>query len=386
MPNIATHPVRLFRSSAVRLALGLGSAYLLLGVIAYPWWWWRIVIGNRDTSALWREATGHYFWWNVGAIAIITLAVWALGWSERRAPIIHEIAIEFLNSHRIRYTLGAVAAIAVIRIFLVTQDASREEALSALTRLTYTVENFEPAKQSSKLPKVIDLLYVNTPKIEEFYGQILPRLALKEKSIARTRVDETTGIAGFKDTLSAQSRGENTVSGSETFTEKARTVSEKVVALLNELKSGGALMHIKTLEIDSQKLADFDKSVNLLEKEYKVALPAIQVVAVRRQIVEEIVKSKTSEIFAPNSWVVIEGTFKLTRASPSINVTFDYLPTLPGRITVLSMVPEVALAGLQFPAAQKEITITGFVFGKIDRTDNQNASIVYAVNIYALFR
>lgn len=160
----------------------------------------------------------------------------------------------------------------------------------------------------------------------------------------------------------------------------------KTVDLVNYVGRQGLLRTIKTIEIQSTDLSEFDKAVGLVTKTYNLPLPIEQIAKTRRDLIDKNLSQDMAKKFPINAWVEISGVFAVSGQTNTVAMELDYVPTFPKRVVFATILPRVIDVDNDVSSLLAGGSWEMHIFGKIIRKDDIDGNVRYDVLSFAVYR
>lgn len=362
----------------VSLAVVAILLYLTAGVLIFPTWWYRVIVFH-DLNELAYQSFVVMLPLNVAGIAVL-----ATGLRLYRKAFAAQAgwAVELENFFRRPWAVLISVSLLFLcgaRAFFLAhgQPAWRSDNGSVSAEQT-------KGDERSNIALPIDLVYVNGPRLRDLYGQIQGDLKLTEQKMSEKGSGELEGEGKFG-VGGARAKISGEAENSKTYASVEPNDPLRVVRVTNFLHDNNKLRTIKSVELQSPVLNEFDQSVTVLTNQ-RIALPRNAIEDRRRALIEENLHDWAPKEFGNSSWVLIDGSVKVSRIDKNVMLRFDYVPSLPDRVFFTCPIP-ASDPGVQASLATKELkTLDLKVFGKIISVDGPPAHSHYNLACYAVFR
>lgn len=365
------------QNKIIKLASLIFGIYITIGILLWPSWWFNVIY-RLDVRAFSEQVFGWYFNLNVSIVAITSaLSYWYYHANSSGKPWAAKLT-KILNWKLLPGAIFMLIAIGMSRAAFVAMEDTVEFATDEQKFEVNDLNNV-----AVNLP--IEILFSDKYKIDEAFGQIQGDLRLSEKKISeKNSIGLSSSAAGGIASASAEVAREGETAS--TYQAVDSNQSQKLVKFLRYLKLNHALVGIKSIELQSQDLKEFDKAVEILTDRYDIPISQTLVDSRRRTLIESNLKDAAPREFKIGSWVVISGKVSFSTIGKYSTVKFEYVPSLPSRVSFSCSVPTADLK-MQQPVPKKDhLAVDMRIFGKIASVDNQSSQSKYDVSCFAFFR
>ncbi|NNG23512.1 hypothetical protein [Telluria aromaticivorans] len=245
-----------------------------------------------------------------------------------------------------------------------------------------TIAPDSTAETPFSIASPIELIYSDSERLTEVYSQIRGDMKITEKKFSRKATGEAkaggnAGVVDFEGKVGGESEQ------SSTFAAVDPSNAQNVIRIIEHLYKEKRLLPVRSIEIQSPELNELDRAVRLLDNTYKIPLSANLIEARRRAIIEQNLKVSAPNEFTQGSWVVVQGMNHISRPAKNISLSFDYVPSLPGRARFRCDIP-TPLSGAG-SVLKNEKTLEAKIFGKIRHVKSTPAGIEYTLSCYAIY-
>lgn len=363
----------------LKLVLLLVGLYLAIGVLQYPWWWYG-VLSNGDFEKFLSEALGPYFEYNLALIlALVAIGYFHFHGQRTGLPWAWWLN-RALDSTLFPSLIWGLLLLGVSRAFFVGIDSSTELRKASAERA-----DASPLRAVVSLP--IEVVYVDRSRLSDIFGQIQGELKLTEQKVSqKDSVEAEAGGSMGPATLKAKNAKE--AERSSTFTSVEPNDPVKIVRTLEYLASKDKLLSVRSIELQSIELKEFEAAVELLTTKHLLPLPKGPIEERRRALIEANLRQSAPKQFAVGSWVLIDGHVQATPA-PGLRAAylrFEYVPSLPSRVAFTCSVPASETKTSEVAQSKEPQKLKLRVFAKIASANTVGSQVLYTLSCYAAFR
>lgn len=360
------------------LLLGL---YVAVGVIAFPWWWYQ-VLTTLDLQSFFQEALGPYFFHNLALAAVVC----GLGYAHRTLgtktakPVWIERLDTIIDSRAASATVWTLLILSIARALFVGFDTRAEQRPGRVADPSTTSVRLSPVQ----LP--IELVFADRARLSDLFGQLLGELKIAEQKLLQKDSIAVEGSANAGVATAGTKSGRES-ERSTTLTAVEPNDPVKTVRVMEHLARNGSLLTVKSIELQSRELKEFEAAVETLSK-HNIVIPRVALDDRRRVLIDRHLTQAAPKEFAARTWVLIDG--KVTTAanpqSKTLTLRFDYVPTVPSRVAFTCSVPfsEVRSSELLQPGSTQSMELR--IFGRIVSSTTTGAQTTYSLSCYAAFR
>lgn len=373
--NLPTNP-------AVRtgkLLILLVGVYVAIGVLQYPWWWYA-VLSKGDFSSFAGESLGPYFGYNL----ILIIALMVLGYfhlhgqrTERpwAARINREVDSKFFPS-----MIWGLLILGAARALFIGIDNS-----SAVRSFNNSKQEVSSVETLVSLP--IEVVYVDRSRLSDIFGQIQGELKLTEQKVSQKDTVEAAAD-GEIGPASLKAKNAQEAERSSTFTSVEPNDPVKIVKTIEFLAAKDKLLSVRSVELQSSELKDYESAVDLLTAKHSLPLPKGPIDERRRVLIEANLRQSALKQFAVGSWILIDGHVQATAIAgvKAAQLKFEYVPSLPSRVVFSCSVPTSEFKASEVAQGKDPQNLTLRIFAKIASANTVGAQVRYTLSCYAAFR
>jgi hypothetical protein len=362
----------------IKLFVLLIILYIGFGIILFPNWHYNI-IEDGGLRELIDVAFSGYLYQSLVAILIILSIVWCYHYFEVKKLKIITLMAKLLNSIYYPLILIAISLIAIVNLaFIGFQRIS-------IKNQDY-VDSVGTIKKAYFIESPVDFIYIDAKSINQIAEQIDTGLVISNKSIRENRKNTLGGEAGMENV--GKVKADKSSESEETTDYKAieTTVVKKTINTINSLSFKNKLLVIKSIEIQSSELRDFDLARELLSNKYRIVFDSKAINTVRDKIISNNINSILPEEFRDLSWVIVSGQFNATINRESVVFSFDYVPSITSSVILKFEVPysELSIDDANLLLSDKNWELNAFC--RILHKKILGNTVEYTLRCYAIYR
>lgn len=372
----------MIENKSMRIVALLAGLYVLIGVIAFPRWYFDVLQDGGIANLVYQAQT-TYLVWNILALAVIALVVFTVSSLERNHKDLYESVQKLLRGKVLLSALWVVIFVAIYRLLSVSIFFQNEGLLTLAEKVQVLEQKNKP---NTEISAPIETIYVNDKKVESIYAQIAPKLELSERSVGHKNGNRSEGEIGLGDVAAISSTSEASQEKQDKYKTRKLSLSEKLVKTINFLNANNNLLKVLPITVESKELKQIDDAVSALS-EFNIGVDPEQVALTKRQITNKVFQSKVSDTYKVNSWILISAPVSILKADSEeyISVSFEYVPGDKSGVDFVCNIPKADINKTELSMLLGEPKWELNIFGKIVHKSN-GESIKYSVNCLSMYR
>lgn len=244
------------KNTTLKLGAFLIICYFSFAIILFPWFYYNGLM-KGGVNYIFYQFYHDYLATFIISIGVLGVVFYLL---HLKADSQGSFINRFLHSNAYFIAILLFFAFAGFRliIFNLSNKSFDYEELAK-----YIQENEKP--KDKKLEAPVDIIYVNKEKVEYLYDQIKEDLELKEKSITKKDNSEVGVEAGYKNVVNVKGTKGKENEETTSYHASEKSITNKLVLVINNLFQQGRINEISNIELQSNKLKQFDASIKVLD-------------------------------------------------------------------------------------------------------------------------
>jgi len=355
--------------------------YIALGLFLERSWWFDTLVRGGLLAVLYQ---GIFKYWYLNLLGFGAAA--ALAILVSRQP---DSRLSAFSRHR--WTIpGILVIIAYLGLPLFrawTLGPKFHSPLGVFTDVSQgSVEAPTEEEPASVVSAPVDIVFIDAPKIEDFYSQFREELRLAAATMTSEEASEVEGgLKGASLPVEATASGKRSHAQAMSYEAMDTSTERKLIDLVNYLAESDQLLVLGSISEVSERYRRFTELTTALEESYGVSVDQAQAAEAYRSITVEEVNRRLDERIAVNRWVLVAGSFRLHEAAEGGNLVFafSYIPEAPD-LVVFETPPVPVDQERTFLTVDQTWSLR--VIGKILRRAEGESERKYLLRPYAIFR
>jgi hypothetical protein len=364
------------RSHWVRLGVFLLSVYVVAGILVFPTWWYGI-LREGGVEYLLYSASREFLGLNAAAVGLVGLLVVAY---ERAHSQRRQLAVRIGRYLESPSYFGAISLLIILSGFRLQ--------MVGMERLSFRQpasgsESSGSEDQPVRLP--VDFVWLDDRRVVAAYEQIAPDLKLTGRTTTQgDKVSVELGASAGP--VKGKGAVENTAGQTASFSAVDPSVVRKTVDLINGLAEKRLIRTLKTIESQSAEVKALDEAVAILHDKFNLSIKESEVAAARKGLVEKNIAKELPAELSEANWVLIGGDIFITQQPSGTTLTFEYVPSVPGKAVFSCQVPLSGQVSADLRALPDKSTWRLTIFGRLLQRPSSAKSGAYTLLCYAVFR
>lgn len=364
------------------MLLLISATYLAIGILSYPYWWYSVT-ATGNTRDFFAEVLGEYFLYNLVFGVILAAIGYAHIKSQSSSNRFVNVINDIVDSKFGNGLVWSLLLIGIARALFVGIDTQQRIYQRHKNTSHDTETGGAQVGPSIKLP--IELIYAERTRLADTFGQIQGEMRLTERKLSQKDTVEASGSADggiAKMEVKGSTEGEK----SSTYSAIEPNDAVKLIKTIEYLRDRDKLLLVQSIELQSPELKGLENAVELLATKHSIPIPKLAVENRKKFLIEENLKHSTQKDFPVGSWILIDGKFSISPGQKLTQIRFEYVPSLPSRVTFSCAVPSPEVK-VELQQASKEVQSTDMkMFGRISGVNQINSQTQYILSCYAAFR